>query len=171
VDVIQKPSALTHYHQAIERLHATGDDEKAFGGSATCDMRGGGAFSSSPSRADARSPDGSASAPTVSGSPSTAPIFLTSSISSAVAVARDHHDGERGPQPAHFGHDVETVMPGIDTSRNIASKRHALEPVERLASGSAPPSSSVPAAGATSRAPATCGSSSTIMISILSSFL
>jgi hypothetical protein len=22
VDVIQKPSALTHYHQAIERLHA-----------------------------------------------------------------------------------------------------------------------------------------------------
>lgn len=25
VDVIQKPSALTHYHQAIERLHAHGE--------------------------------------------------------------------------------------------------------------------------------------------------
>jgi len=29
VDVIQKPSALTHYHQAIERLH-TGAAKKPF---------------------------------------------------------------------------------------------------------------------------------------------
>src|SRR5690242_11512668 len=30
VDVIQKPSALTHYHQALERLHGGGTVKKAF---------------------------------------------------------------------------------------------------------------------------------------------
>ena len=30
VDVIQKPSALTHYHQAIERLHASATTKKLF---------------------------------------------------------------------------------------------------------------------------------------------
>src|SRR5213083_1435015 len=30
VDVIQKPSALTHYHQAIERLHASATTKKPF---------------------------------------------------------------------------------------------------------------------------------------------